>query len=186
MSIKDWNIEPTWTLFLDRDGVINERIMGGYVTRIEDFHFKSGVLQALRILSRRFHRKIVVTNQQGIAKGIMDERNLIDVHTYMCDEVYRAGGVIDKCYFAPGLANDPDDDMRKPKTGMGELAKMEFPEIDFRCAVMIGDSDSDIQFGRNLGMRTVRVRTAQENIGIEADLTVESLEEFANLLENEK
>ena len=186
MSLKNWNIDATWTLFLDRDGVINERILGGYVTKVEDFHFRPGVLASFPRLSQLFHRTIVVTNQQGIAKGLMDERNLIDVHTYMCDEVYRYGGRIEKCYFAPGLANDPEDDMRKPKTGMGELAKMEFPEIDFHCSVMVGDSDSDIQFGRNLGMRTVRVLTDQEKIGIEADTTVDSLEMFVNLLENEK
>lgn len=180
MSIKEWGIDATWTLFLDRDGVINERIMGGYVTNPNDFHFLPSVIEAITKASRLFHRVIVVTNQQGIGKGIMTERNLLEVHSYMCDEVFKAGGKIDKCYFAPNLA-DSDCDLRKPQTGMGELAKMEFPEIDFTNAIMVGDSDSDIQFGKNLGMKTVRVHTV-EPIGIEADWTVNSLKEFVDAI----
>jgi len=183
MSIKDWKIDGAWTLFLDRDGVINQRIIGGYITRPEDFHFLPGAQIALARLSTRFYRKIVVTNQQGIGKGIMDERNLLDIHAYMCNEVYKTGGKIDKCYFAPNLAG-AEDCLRKPGIGMAELAKLEFPEIEFSESVMVGDSDSDIQFGKNLGMKTVRIRTV-EPIGIEADLTVGSLEEFAKVLENE-
>lgn len=178
-----WNISPDWTLFLDRDGVINERIMGGYITRPEEFRFLPGVLNALSMMNGRFHRIVVVTNQQGIGKGLMSERNLLEVHTYMCDEVFRAGGKIDKCYFAPNLA-EVDDDLRKPRSGMAELAKREFPEIEFSRSVMVGDSDSDILFGRNLGMRTVRIQTV-EPIGVEADITLESLEQFAKLLMHE-
>lgn len=180
MSIKEWKIDGTWTLFLDRDGVINERIMGGYVTNPNEFNFLPGVLEAIQKASKIFNRIIVVTNQQGIGKGLMTERNLLEVHTYMCDEFYKQGGRIDKCYFAPNLAGS-DDDLRKPNTGMAELAKLQFPEIEFSCSVMVGDSDSDIQFGKNLGMKTVRVKTV-EPIVIESDWTVSSLKEFIEAL----
>ncbi len=184
MSIDSWNIDGTWTLFLDRDGVINERIMGDYVKSPDEFVFLEGVKEAIALLSRKFNRVIVVTNQQGVGKGIMTERNLLEIHTYMSDEVYRAGGKIDKCYFAPALAGDESDDMRKPKTGMAELARMEFPEIEFSRSVMVGDSDTDIEFGRKLGMKTVRVKTV-EPIGTDSDLTVDSLKMFAKIVENE-
>lgn len=174
--MNNWGIDKTWTLFLDRDGVINERIMGGYVTKVDDFHFLDGAPEAIARLSKRFFRTIVVTNQQGIGKGLMTERNLLEIHTYMCDQVHIAGGKIDKCYFAPNLKG-AEDDMRKPGPAMAELAKMQFPEIEFKHAVMVGDTDSDIQFGKNLGMKTVRIQT-EEPIGLEADLTVNSLEEL--------
>lgn len=183
MSLNNWNIEPTWTLFLDRDGVINERIFGGYVLDVEQFNFLPEVPETISGLNRYFHRTVVVTNQQGIGKGLMTERNLLEIHTYMCDTIHQAGGKVDKCYFAPNLRG-ADDDMRKPRPDMAELAKMEFPEIEFKCSVMVGDTDSDILFGRNLGMKTVRIRT-EEPINVEADLTVDSLTQFLKYLKNE-
>lgn len=171
-----WGIDKTWTLFLDRDGVINERNFEGYILTPEDFNFLPNVPESIATLNKFFHRTIVVTNQQGIGKGLMSERNLFEIHSYMMDEVFKTGGKIDKCYFAPNLKG-AEDDMRKPGPAMAELAKMEFPEIDFKCCVMVGDTDSDILFGKNLGMKTVRIKT-KEPIGVEADLTVESLSEL--------
>lgn len=181
--MKEWGVDKTWTLFLDRDGVINERIFGGYVQCIDEFNFLKDVPEAIAKFSSLFFRVIVVTNQQGIGKGLMTERNLFEIHNYMCNQIHLKGGKIDKCYFAPNLRG-AEDDMRKPGPAMAELAKMEFPEIEFERSVMVGDTDSDIQFGLNLGMKTVRVRT-EESIGVEADLTVESLIELANLLSDE-
>jgi D-glycero-D-manno-heptose 1,7-bisphosphate phosphatase len=172
MCIRD----STWTLFLDRDGVINERIMGAYVRSLEEFRFLPEVPESIAQLSFIFGRVLVVTNQQGIGKGIMTERNLHEVHAYMCAEVALCGGKIDQCFFAPEL-HGTEGSLRKPKPGMALEAKKQFPEIDFERSVMIGDSDSDMVFGQQLGMKTVRVRTV-EPIGIEADETVESLSEF--------
>ncbi len=180
MSIDDWGIDGSWTLFLDRDGVINERNMNGYITQIEDFIFISDTVKSISRLSKFFNRIIVVTNQQGIGKGLMSERNVLEIHTYMCDEVHVAGGKIDKCYFAPNLKG-AEDDMRKPDSAMAELAKMEFPEIEFEKSIMVGDTDSDMLFGKNLGMKTVRIRT-EEPINVEADLTVMNLTEFLKVV----
>ncbi len=180
MSIDHWNIDGTWTLFLDRDGVINERIMGGYVTNPNEFEFLPNAPKAIARLSRIFHRVIVVTNQQGIGKGLMTERNVLEVHSYMCDEVHQAMGKIDKCFFAPNLVG-VEEDLRKPGPAMAEMAKMEFPEIEFERSVMVGDTDSDILFGKNLGMKTVRIKTV-EPINVEADFTCESLDEFSKMI----
>lgn len=183
MSIVHWNIDTTWTLFLDRDGVINKRIFGNYVTGKEAFEFLDRAKEAVALLSDYFELIIVVTNQQGIAKGIMTERNLKDIHTYMCEEIHLAGGKIDKCYFAPNL-HGAEDDMRKPKPKMAELAKADFPKIDFHKSIMVGDTDTDIEFGRNLGMKTVRIKS-DETVSCPADITVDSLILFANKLKNE-
>jgi len=149
-------IDKSWTLFLDRDGVINERIVGDYVKRVEDFHFMPGAIDAIVQFSKMFQRVVVVTNQQGIGKGLMTERNLLDVHRYMQSEVEKHGGKLDAVYFAPQLSSE-NSEMRKPNIGMALQAKSDFPEIDFSKAVMIGDSDSDIVFGQKAGMITVKL-----------------------------
>jgi D-glycero-alpha-D-manno-heptose 1-phosphate guanylyltransferase len=149
-------IDQSWTLFLDRDGVINERIVGDYVKHVEDFHFMPGALDAIVQFSKTFQRIIVVTNQQGIGKGLMTERNLLDVHRYMQSEVEKHGGKLDAVYFAPQLSAE-NSDLRKPNIGMAKQAQADFPEIDFSKAVMIGDSDSDIVFGQKAGMITVKL-----------------------------
>ncbi len=175
-----WGIDHSWTLFLDRDGVINVRLMGDYVKNRGEFRFISGVPEAISQFNKIFSRIFVVTNQQGIGKGVMTESNLLDVHSYMLDGVRMEGGKIDHCYFAPQLASD-NSNMRKPGSGMALKAKQDFPDIDFSRSVMVGDSDSDIEFGKNLGMRTVKV-TNEETDSSNADLYVKSLKEFSDLL----
>lgn len=176
----DWGVDKTWTLFLDRDGVINERIMGGYVRTLEEFVFLPAVPQSIAELSKIFGNVFVVTNQQGIGKGIMTESNLLEIHDYMHAEVEKYGGAIRKSYYAPGIAS-PENQLRKPKPGMALLAQRQHRVIEFSRSVMVGDSDSDIIFGQNLGMKTVRVRTV-EPIKTTADITVDSLEQFYKML----
>ncbi|HLP54120.1 MAG TPA: HAD-IIIA family hydrolase [Fluviicola sp.] len=171
----NWNIDQSWTLFLDRDGVINKRLMGDYVKSVGEFELLDGVAEALGAAAQVFGRIVVVTNQQGIGKGIMTERNLSDIHAYCSELITRAGGRIDRYYFAPELAGTGVG-LRKPETGMAMQAKQDFPEIAFERSVMVGDSDSDIQFGKNLGMKTVFVSHNKEKHE-SADLTVSSLYE---------
>lgn len=144
----------TSTLFLDRDGVINRRLPGHYVTHWEAFEWLPGVLPAIAAFSKLFARIVVVTNQQGIGKGLMSEAQLADIHRHMQKTVSAAGGRIDAVYFCPHLTSDKCN-CRKPLSGMALQAKADFPAIDFSASVMAGDTSSDIQFGLNLGMTTV-------------------------------
>lgn len=169
-----WNIDSSWCLFLDRDGVINTRKMGGYIQTVEEFEFLPGADTAIAEFSHVFKYVFVVTNQQGIAKGLMTESNLLDIHRYMEQQVEAKGGKITKCYHAPDLAGD-NNHLRKPSTGMALLAKADFPDVDFSKSIMVGDSDTDIQFGIKLGMKTVRI-TTNEEMKTPADLSVSSLE----------
>lgn len=171
-----WNIDSSWCLFLDRDGVINTRKMGGYIQTVEEFEFLDGAAAAIAELSAVFKYIFVVTNQQGIGKGLMTESDLSDIHRYMEQQVNTNGGKITKCYYAPGL-NAENNLLRKPNTGMGLLAKEEYPDVDFSKSIMVGDSDTDIQFGTKLGMKTVRIING-EKIVTPADLSVNSLSEF--------
>jgi len=148
-----------WTLFLDRDGVINQRIPGEYVKRIDEFVFVPGTLQSIAKFAGIFKFIFVATNQQGIGKGIMDELDLGIIHDYMVHEIQKAGGRIDKVYFCPGLATDKPL-CRKPQIGMAIQAKADFPDIDFAKCLMIGDSVSDIQFGLDAGMEALYIQHA--------------------------
>jgi len=96
--LKSWKIHQNWTLFLDRDGVINKRKIGDYIKIIDEFEFLPDVKEALSILAKYFNKIIIVTNQQGIGKGIMTEDDLRDIHKYMLEEILKSGGRIDAIY----------------------------------------------------------------------------------------
>lgn len=152
----DWKniINNDWTLFLDRDGVINDRIIDGYVTKIEEFNFLPNVIEAFKIFKNKFNRIIVVTNQQGVGKGLMTEDDVKKVHDFMINELENHDGKIDKVYFCPQLKSVPDN-YRKPSPKMAYMAKEDFPEIDLSKSIMIGDMNSDVEFGKNAGMKTI-------------------------------
>jgi histidinol-phosphate phosphatase family protein len=156
MNLSDLMIDQAWTLFLDRDGVINTRILGGYVQKWEQFEFVPGVPEALKILSKEFSRIIVVSNQQGIGKGVMTEEELDILHRKMIAEIERNGGRIDRIYHSPHLETEGSV-KRKPNIGMALMARKEFPAINFKRSVMVGDSISDMIFGKRLNMINVFV-----------------------------
>jgi len=173
------NIDESWTLFLDRDGVINQQIMGGYVQTWEGFHILPGVLESMAVFSRVFGKIIVVTNQQGVGKKLMDETALRQIHHQLRLEVQQAGGRLDAIYYCPDLVLKPGN-CRKPGIAMAMQAKNDFPEINFSKSIMVGDSDSDMQFGKNAGMYTVFVGE-HDIAGFNPDLCVGNLFEFSKL-----
>ncbi|MDR0364213.1 MAG: HAD-IIIA family hydrolase [Bacteroidales bacterium] len=147
-------MDTSWSLFLDRDGVINRRIPGDYVKTIDEFQFLPGVLDAFKIFSGKFSHIFVVTNQQGIGKGLMSRGELHKVHDYLQSEIKKSGERIDRIFYAPYLESDHHP-MRKPGIGMGLEAKKAFPNVDFKKSIMAGDSMSDMIFGKRLKMKTV-------------------------------
>jgi len=169
-------------LFLDRDGVINIRLQDDYVKSNDEFQFITGSDDAIVSLSKIFGWVFVVTNQQGIGKGLMTESNLIEIHRFMERSVEVKGGSITKVYYAPGLSS-PNNYMRKPKSGMALLAQRQHKGVDFSKSIMVGDTDSDILFGSKLGMKTVRIVSEIETVKVEADLTIGSLFELQKYLE---
>jgi D-glycero-D-manno-heptose 1,7-bisphosphate phosphatase len=152
---KKLNIDKTWTLFLDRDGVINEKRENDYVKNWGEFSFTNGALFAISRLSKIFGKIIVVTNQRGVEKGIMTEIQLISIHDNLTKAVNQSGGRIDKIFYYTDLLDKSED--RKPNIGMAVKAKMYFPEIDFRKSIMIGDSMTDMEFGKKLSMYTIYI-----------------------------
>ena len=177
----DWNnkIDKTWTLFLDRDGVINTRLVDDYVKNINEFEFMPGVLDAFRIFAEKFGKIIIVTNQQGVGKGLMTMQDVESVHKFMLKEIENQKGRVDAIYVCPQLKSDPDN-FRKPSPKMAYMAQHDFPEIDLEKSIMIGDMNSDLEFGKNCGMYTVFI--GNEPIKIKPDDKYETLLEFAKIL----
>ena len=181
------NPNSSWTLFLDRDGVINTRLPGRYIKQWEEFEFTPNCLEAIVEFGKIFNTIVVVTNQQGIGKGIMTKNELEKVHDELRSKVKGSGGHIDKIYYCPKLKihNPP---CRKPNTGMAWQAKKDFPHINFHKSIMVGDSFSDMEFGWQLGMRTIFIEGKEEEnertAKIPVDARFENLWQFAEYLKS--
>ncbi|HOY30966.1 MAG TPA: HAD-IIIA family hydrolase [Bacteroidales bacterium] len=173
-----------WTLFLDRDGVINRKLPGDYVKTWDEFEFLPLVKESLARLRMFFGKMIIISNQQGIGKGLMTENDLNIIHRKMCREIASSGGLIDKIYFCPHLADAGSFD-RKPAPGMAWQAKADFSEISFDHAVMVGDAMSDMELAGNLGMIAVYIGRADDvavNNKYRIDYVFNDLNEFADFL----
>jgi D-glycero-D-manno-heptose 1,7-bisphosphate phosphatase len=174
------------TVFLDRDGVINRKLPEDhYVRSWSEFEFLPGTLEALKILAGVFARIVVITNQRGIARGLMTMADLEAIHVRMLDDIAAAGGRIDSIYVCP---HDREEcDCRKPLPGLFLQARREHPEIRFTESVMVGDSISDLLPAFGLGIRAELVATGSRRAEILAKcpvrqvLAVETLLEFARL-----
>ena len=177
--------EGDWCLFLDRDGTINQRIPGEYVKEWSQFQFLPGVLESAETYSLNFKKIFVVTNQQGIGKELMTNEDLDKVHTEMIKNIELHRGYIDEVYHCPFLAVE-DPPSRKPNPGMAFQAQQDFEGVQFKSCLMIGDSQSDIDFGHQLGMKTLWVNTKNSAslAPINYDYEISGLSEFASILKN--
>jgi D-glycero-D-manno-heptose 1,7-bisphosphate phosphatase len=146
----------TRAIFLDRDGVINRKPPEGqYVTSWEDFHILPGVVEAIGQLNRAGFSVIVVTNQRCIAKGLLTVAELNQMHKRMSDSLARAGATISGIYYCPHEM-EPTCYCRKPAPGM-LLDAARSHDIELASSWMLGDSDIDVETGRNAGCKAARL-----------------------------
>lgn len=170
-------IDKSWTLFLDRDGVINSFEKGKTIGSIKDLNFITGSIEGIVKASQIFGRIIVVTNQQGVFSNEIDEMELEKIHFYIQDTVKAQKGKIDAIYYCP-YPSKWNPRCRKPNPGMAIWAKQDFPEIDFKKSVIIGDSKTDMEFGHNLGMYKILIDNQEfKTSEINFDLKFDSLRE---------
>jgi D-glycero-D-manno-heptose 1,7-bisphosphate phosphatase len=142
------------TVFLDRDGVINRKMPEGqYVTDWRHFELLPGVPHAIAQLNQAGLRVLVVTNQRGIALGLYTAADVHAIHAQLQRILSVNGAHVDGFYLCPH--DKAQCNCRKPLPGLFEQANKQFPTIEPATSVIIGDSLSDIEFGRNLGMRTI-------------------------------
>jgi len=142
-------------VFLDRDGVINRRIHDGYVTRLSEFEFLPDAVPGVRALASLGRPIIVVSNQAGVAKGLVKLRVLEQITSWFVGEIVAGGGRIDAVYYCPHAPAD-DCQCRKPKPGLFLQAANDFG-VDLRQSVMIGDAVSDAEAASSAGVRALLV-----------------------------
>jgi histidinol-phosphate phosphatase family protein len=177
-------IDNTWTLFLDRDGVINHEKHNDYIHKWDEFKFYDGVLEAFQTFSKEFRHIIVVTNQKGVGKGLTKLEDLYQIHANMEHAIIDAGGRVDAIYYCSDM--EDDSPFRKPNPGMGLQAAERFPGIQLQKAIMVGNTISDMEFGRNLGVNTIFLPTTRPEVDLSdprIDAVYDSLISFAHALE---
>jgi len=177
-------IDNSWTLFLDRDGVINFERNNDYVKAWEEFKFYDESIKALPLLAAKFKTIVITTNQKGVGRGIMTEESLQNIHHNMVNEIVKLGGRIDHIFYCTDLDNNSIN--RKPQPGMALQAKEKFPSIDFTKSIMVGNRTSDMEFGRNAGLHTVFLATTHPETAYPnalIDYRFNHLLEFANAIQ---
>lgn len=172
------SLEGDWTLFLDRDGVLNRKIENGYVMSVDQFEFLPGVTRALSILQRHFKYLFIVTNQQCVGRGDLTIEELQVIHSHMITAIEKTGGRITDIFVATSLESEGDSD-RKPGRGMADKAVSKYPTTNLEKSFMVGDTATDMLFGKSAGMVTVFIGDRAKVDSKLADYCFNSLLEFA-------
>lgn len=139
-------------VFLDRDGVINQRASeGDYIRNLSEFRLTPGAAEALVALHQAGATLFIATNQRGVARGLVAQADLDDIHALLSDTLAAAGAPLGDIYTCPHEIGTCD--CRKPDVGLFRQAQSDHPWIAFERSHLIGDSMSDVEAGQRLGMR---------------------------------
>jgi histidinol-phosphate phosphatase family protein len=147
-------------VFFDRDGIVNQRIFGDYVKALSDFVFIEDFFETFRIVKNHNLLSFIITNQQGIGKGLMTAEELHSIHHFMNQKlIQKTGFTFDEIFFCPSLESD-NDYYRKPNPGMILEAIEKYNLTKEKC-IIIGDSESDIIAGIKAGIQTIYISTVK-------------------------
>lgn len=156
LKITERFFKPKKVVFLDRDGVINKKApKADYVKKWEEFEFIPGAIEGMKYLSQNGYQIYIITNQAGIARGMMTEEDLADIHKKLKEELSKHGIKIEAIYHCPH-GWDENCDCRKPKPGMFFQAAREH-DIDLSKTIFIGDDERDKIAGDAAGLKTILV-----------------------------
>jgi D-glycero-D-manno-heptose 1,7-bisphosphate phosphatase len=154
---KSFPLKQIRYVFLDRDGVINRKAPEGqYIGHWSDFHLLDGAESAIAALNHAGRRVIVVTNQRGVALGLYTTKDVDALHARLQAHLTAHGAHIDAFYYCPHDKNQCD--CRKPKTRLFEDAFRDFPDASTANSIVVGDSISDIEAARKLGVPAIFIQ----------------------------
>lgn len=180
-------------VFLDRDNTIIED--PGYISDPSLVKLLPGAELAVKSLVTAGYKIVVVTNQSGVARGLLTEETLRKIHDELRRQLQDKGTRVDAIYYCPFHPEgtvEPyavDSDLRKPKPGMLLKAAVEL-NLDLRRSWMVGDGARDIEAGMRAGCRTIRIRSSKAPGGddkssdddVQADFTVRNVVEAARVI----
>ena len=149
-------MEKKLVLFLDRDGVINKK-RDDYVKNINELKFLPNIFEALKQFNDLGFIIIIITNQSIINRKIITENQLKEIHDYLLKMMENNSCKITKIYYCPHLPNEKCN-CRKPNTGMIEQAVKDF-KINLSNAILIGDSNSDIEAANKMKIKSIKIET---------------------------
>ena len=144
-------------VFVDRDGVINEDLFD-YVKDWEDFRFNEGVVEGLKRLTKADYKIILISNQAGVGDGEFTEEKHWAIHQRMLEVFQREGIHLDNAYYCLHGKKEGCQ-CRKPKTGLFERASRNGLAFDKTRTYFLGDKTTDVEAGKNFGLRTILIRT---------------------------
>ena len=185
MANSEYNLPRRKALFLDRDGVLNERIVGGYVRTADEFVLIPDILPVLRGAHDRGYLLILITNQQGVGKGLMSRADLHALHQHLQHLLLdRIGCGLDAIYDCTSLAT-AGDPRRKPQPGM-LLEAMAQHNIDPATSFFLGDSPTDVLAGKAAGVITMLYQPhGPEPSSVPPDYSVTHLHDVLGFLDAE-
>ena len=156
-SVKKGMAVPT--AFIDRDGTLNRDRAGAYITRPSQLKIYAGAPAALKLISAKGYRVVVITNQSGVARGYMTLSGSIAINLKLVRDLRLQGARVDAVYFCP---HGPGENCacRKPATGLIREAVKESP-ADMASSFVAGDKDSDLQLAKKAGLKGFLVLTGQ-------------------------
>jgi D-glycero-D-manno-heptose 1,7-bisphosphate phosphatase len=164
-------------VFFDRDGVINKRILGGYVTKWDEFIWLDDVGETLLAIKEKGYLAIIISNQRGVGTGIMTQLALDALHEKMQSELKVIfGAEFDDIFYCTD-AND-DSKRRKPSPEMIFEAAVKW-NIDLALSWFVGDSPSDIEAGHRAGTRTAFLLNDHETAPKNASVLLHRLGELS-------
>jgi D-glycero-D-manno-heptose 1,7-bisphosphate phosphatase len=178
---------PTKAVFLDRDGVLNQKAAEGeYIRTWREIRFLPGAARAVGSLNQLGYKVFVVTNQRGVATHKVNTKDLLEIHKRIQDEFARDGAIISQIYYCPHDFSAKCV-CRKPQPGMLHRAAKEH-SVDLSASWMVGDSMTDVKAGQNAGCRTILLASALPSLPSHSDLLnpliAESLESAVPLMLN--
>lgn len=169
---------PHKAIFLDRDGTIIDD--SGYLSDPDSVHLLPGVELAIKSLRGAGYKIVVVTNQSGIARGMLTEDTLEEIHSALRNQLADKGAMLDAIYYCPYHPDGSvekyarESDQRKPQPGMLLLGAKEL-DLDIEQSWMVGDAGRDVGAGQRAGCKTIRIRPHHEDAPHPGE---ETLEEF--------
>jgi len=176
------------TVFLDRDGVINQNRDGDYVKSWQEFAFLPGSRKAIQRLLKEDIPIIVISNQAGIGKGLVSDATVQEINRRLVTQTSVAGRKISAVYYCPHRVEDGCQ-CRKPKPGMLLKAAADW-DLDLTRCYMVGDAISDIEAGAAVGCTTFLVKTGRgsralqerQNWNTQPDFIVEDLTQAVEMI----
>ena len=171
--------------FLDRDGTVIEEV--NYLTRVEQLRLEPGAANAMRRLRGAGYLLILITNQSGVARGMLTEEDLAGIHRRLSEMLSAEGADLDGAYYCPHLPGaevgeyDLECACRKPKPGMIHKAAEEHG-IDLAASVMFGDSERDVEAGKVAGCRAALIHHGDAPDETRADYSAKDLSEAVDAL----